>query len=199
MPRVTYVKAARKDNRVCKKGEPYFWWKFRFGGKHFSLTRPRPSQLTQSSFYGAVYSLVEMIEDYEIVPGEEGAVTTLVDEVRDELETIQSDCQESLDNIPESLQYAPTGELLQERVGCCESAIDELDSIEDPEQWEEERDRVAAWDNWQNEQPAGEGEKDHNADEYAEWEGDEPEEPEGFEEFETDELTDVIHTCMDGG
>lgn len=34
MPRVNHVKAARKDNQ----GEPYCWWKFRYGGKHYPHT-----------------------------------------------------------------------------------------------------------------------------------------------------------------
>ena len=43
MPRVNYVKKARKNNPAVKRGESYFWWKFRYGGKQYSKTRPRQS------------------------------------------------------------------------------------------------------------------------------------------------------------
>ena len=87
MPRVTHVKAARKDNPVCKKGESYYWWKFRYGGKRYSLTRPRASQLTQSAYYGAVRGLIEMIEDAG-TPEDNDALTTLRDEAVSEVENI---------------------------------------------------------------------------------------------------------------
>jgi hypothetical protein len=129
MPRVTFVKKARKDNPVCARGESYYWWKFRYGGKRYSLRRPRPSQLTQSAFYGAMRSLTEMIDDSDELGSAED-FTELRDTVRDELETIQSDCQESLDNMPEQLQYAPTGELLQERIDAIDSAMSDVEGVE---------------------------------------------------------------------
>ncbi len=129
MPRVTHVKSARKDNPVCKKGESYYWWKFRYGGKRYSLTRPRPSQLTQSAYYGGIRSLVEQIEDTEVNDNDD--FTSLRDEISSELETIGSECQENLDNMPEQLQYAPTGELLQERIDACENAQSEVDGVEE--------------------------------------------------------------------
>jgi len=69
MPRVNFVQKARKDNPVAKAGESYYWWKFRYGGKHYSLTRPRESQLTQSEFLGAMYSLLEEIQDFTLKAG----------------------------------------------------------------------------------------------------------------------------------
>lgn len=51
-------------------------------------------------------------------------------DIVEELESIKDDLQDRLDNMPESLQYAPTGELLQERIDGLESAIDELESID---------------------------------------------------------------------
>ena len=38
--------------------------------------------------------------------------------------------QESLDNMPENLQYSPTAELLQERVDALQGAIDEFDGLD---------------------------------------------------------------------
>lgn len=138
MPRVTHVKAARKDNPVCKKGESYYWWKFRYGGKRYSLTRPRPSQLTQSSYFSQLRGLVEQIEDTAIADNDD--FTSLRDEVASELQTIGSEAQESLDNMPESLQYSPTGELLQERVDACENASSEVESVEEFDEEEPDSD-----------------------------------------------------------
>ena len=139
MPRVHHVKKARKDNPVCKKGESYYWWKFRHGGKRYSLTRPRPSQLTQSAYYSTVRSLVEQIEDATVTDTDQ--FEELRDGIREELESLQSECQDSLDNMPDSLQYSPTGELLQERIDACDSAISDLDMFDEFDFDEEEFDR----------------------------------------------------------
>ena len=67
MPRVYFVKKARKDYPVgIKKGDSYYWWKFRYGGIHRSKTRPRPSQLTQSEFLSTIYAIIEEIQDVTI-------------------------------------------------------------------------------------------------------------------------------------
>lgn len=73
MPRVNRVNkaAASKRPRICKcgqpiePGQPYYWWKFRFGGKryqHMACGYPRQSQLTQSAM-GEIYAAQEAIED----------------------------------------------------------------------------------------------------------------------------------------
>jgi hypothetical protein len=129
MPRVTHVKSARKDNPVCKKGESYFWWKFRYGGKRYSLTRPRASQLTQSAYYGTVRSLCEQIEDANIQDSDE--LISVRDDIQSELECLRDETQESLDNMPDALQYSPTGELLQERIDAVENALSEVENIEE--------------------------------------------------------------------
>ena len=136
MPRVTHVKSARKDNQVCKKGESYFWWKFRYGGKRYSLTRPRPSQLTQSAYYGTLYALQEEVEDTDISDAND--FEGLVDTIRDQLEELGQETQDSLDNMPESLQYSPTGELLQERVDAVESAASDIEGIDELDEFDEE-------------------------------------------------------------
>lgn len=129
MPRVYHVKKARKDNPVCKAGESYYWWKFRYGGKRYSLTRPRPSQLTQSPYYSTIRSILEMIEDAS--PADPDEVISLRDEVRDQITELRDETQGSLDNMPDSLQYSPTGELLQERVLALDNAEGELDNIDE--------------------------------------------------------------------
>lgn len=129
MPRVTHVKAARKDNPVAKKGESYFWWKFRYGGKRYSLTRPRQSQLTQSAYFGTLYAALENIEDWTGESYED--FESLVEEVRGELENLSEETQSSLDNMPDSLQYSPTGELLQERVDALDTAASDVEYVDE--------------------------------------------------------------------
>lgn len=132
MPRVTHVQSARKDNPVCSKGESYYWWKFRFGGKLYSLTYPRPSQLTQSAYKSTCYDLADQISDFKPDGSEPQEVidqaTEFLEDVRTSIEELRDECQESVDNMPESLQEGPTGELLNERVSACEEADNDIDS-----------------------------------------------------------------------
>lgn len=136
MPRVTYVKKARKDNPVCKRGESYFWWKFRYGGKRYSLTRPKQSQLTQSAYFSTLYGMTEAITEYELADSDDWE--TLKEDISMQLQDLQSETQDSLDNMPDSLQYSPTGELLQERIDALDSAVSDVECLDDPEEYEEE-------------------------------------------------------------
>ena len=68
MPRVHHVKKARKDNSAVKAGQPYYWWKFRYGGVRKSASYPRQSQLCQgknSMFYAAIEALEDVCKDVE--------------------------------------------------------------------------------------------------------------------------------------
>lgn len=201
MPRVHYVKKARKDNPVAQKGESYYWWKFRFGGKRYSRTYPRPSQLTQSAYFGTLYDLIDMINEYDIELGDEGAVEGLRDEVEGELDSLRDECQGSLDNMPESLQYAPTGELLQERIDALDNAINELSYIEEPDQWQDVRDQMEEHDSWEEDEPDridfddGEDGDDEFEDAKISWLDAEPD-VEEFEEFDKFEITELVENCI---
>jgi hypothetical protein len=138
MPRVNHVKRARKDNPVCKKGESYYWWQFAFSSKSFSLTRPRPSQLTRSAYYSPLCAAQEQVEDAtcdsvdSLTECRDGAVSTL-EEMRDEQE-------EKIQNMSEhGLEYTPSGEMIQERYDALEEAISELENIDcDLEDYDED-------------------------------------------------------------
>jgi len=138
MPRVTFVKKAQKPNSAvsqndidrAKLGEEgrasYYWWQFRYGPKQCSKTRPRPSQLTQSAYYGTIYSIQEEMQDaggYEDASDLESARDGWAEQARE----LGSECEESLQNMPESLQQAPTGELLEQRVSAMEAWASELE------------------------------------------------------------------------
>ena len=83
MARATFVKAAAKDypEHGIKKGEPYYWWKFRHDRDRISKTPPRPSQLTQSEYLGRVYGIQERIEDATA----DDSLRDLAEELADEL------------------------------------------------------------------------------------------------------------------
>ncbi len=130
MPKVTFVKSARKDNPVAKKGESYYWWAFMQGGrggpKRYSKERPKQSQLTQSDFWGAVYSLQEANEK----PPHFDDLESKIEEIKSDLGSIRDDTQDKYDNLPTGLQEGSSGELLQERIDAIENVINEMDGFD---------------------------------------------------------------------
>lgn len=117
------------DEIFINKGESYYCWDFMNGGTHYSKTKPRRSQLTQSSFLSQCYSIQERIEDW--CPETTDDILQFVEELKQELEEMRDSCQESFDNIPEQLQDAPVGSTLQERIESLEDMINELDCFEE--------------------------------------------------------------------
>jgi hypothetical protein len=116
------------DNILIAKGESYYWWQFKNSPKQYSKNPPRASQLTQSAYLSTLYGIDEQIEDFSADTAEE--LKDFVEDIKTQLEELRDTTQESFDNIPENLQYSPNAELLQERIDCLESAIDELDSMD---------------------------------------------------------------------
>lgn len=127
-------KPDKDDTLFCKKGEKYYWWKFRFGGIRYSLTPPRRSQLTQSGFLSQMYDLM----DGDVQNLAYDGIADQIESIKSELEEMRDECQDSLDNMPEHLQESSdSGMLLQERIESLDSSIDNLDML-DPEGWESE-------------------------------------------------------------
>jgi len=130
MPQVHFVQKARKDypGQGIKKDEPYYWWKFRHGGRFASKTRPRPSQLTQSDYLSTAYSLQERIEDLKIDPED---LEDVADELRSaagELRTLGNEQEDKIGNMPDSLQDSEVAERLRNSADACESVASELES-----------------------------------------------------------------------
>lgn len=117
-----------QDTILINKGESYYTWSFMYGGTFFSKTAPRPSQLTQSEFSSQYYAMQESIEDF--TPEDAESFKEFVENLISEMETLRDECQDKLDNMPESLQCAPSGELLQERIDEMDNLISELEGIE---------------------------------------------------------------------
>ena len=131
MAKAHFVKKARRPvpEANINVGGSYYWWAFMSGGrggaKRYSLTPPKQSQLTQSEFWSAVYSLQE-----RPAPSDLDDVECEIEDLRSELESIMDETQSKLDNMPEGLQQGDSGQLLQERIDACENAISELDSVD---------------------------------------------------------------------
>jgi hypothetical protein len=149
MPKVTHVKKARKDvpGTDIKAGEPYYWWKFRYGGKRYSRAPPRASQLTQSAYLSALYDLQDEIG--ELAPGEN--LQAEVENIAERLRELADEQRSNREQMPEQLQDGSTGELLEERADMCEAAADELEAIDfdsfehDPEADGDEDEQRDAW------------------------------------------------------
>lgn len=147
MPRVHHVKKARKakPKHGIKVGDSYFWWKTRMKGMkagtmHYSKTRPRPSQLTMSEYFGTAYAIQENIEDAcENVETKED-VQMLAETFRESAEQVRElgeQQEEKFNNMPEGLQQGDTGQLLEQRSQQCQTVADELEAAGDSlESWE---------------------------------------------------------------
>jgi hypothetical protein len=133
MTRSHFVKKARRDYPEAgetlniKKGDSYYWWKFRRGGKHFSRTAPKPSQLTQSDFYQKVYSLQE---EHQSPPDSICEVETERDAMVEGLNNIKDEEEGKLDNMPEGLRDGNSGQIIQDRISALEDAISNLESAD---------------------------------------------------------------------
>jgi hypothetical protein len=129
MPKVNFVKKARKDiNSEIKAGDSYYWWKFRYGGKRVSKTPPKPKDLTQSDFLISLYSIEEEIESFSADDKE--SFDSQKEDILSQIEDLKTETEDKLSNMPEQLQSAPTGELLQERIDGLEEWYSELEAIE---------------------------------------------------------------------
>jgi hypothetical protein len=117
MAKANFVKKARKaiPSAGIQKGDSYYWWSFRFGGKHYSKSQPRQSQLTGSEFLSRIYSIQEQMGDLSSdLPNEE--LEELVRSFVDELRELAGEQEDKLNNMPDGLQQGSmVGELLQNR------------------------------------------------------------------------------------
>jgi len=141
MARAKFVKKARRavPEAGIEIGDSYYWWKFRFGGKHFSKTPPKPSQLTQSNYLSQILAIQE--RDFDRDDPE-----SFVEDVKGELESLKDEIEGNLQNMPEGLQQGDTGQLLQERIDSLDQVITDLESIdmqfEDDISDEEKEDKI---------------------------------------------------------
>ena len=161
MTRAIFVLKAQKDypEHDIKKGDSYYWWKFRFGGKHYSKTPPKPSQLTQSGFKQSLYDIEERIRGVTV----DDDLEAFIEDMKGELESLRDECQSSLDNMPEHLQESSSsGEMLTNRVESLDSMIDEFGSI-DATDTDVDEDDIKETTKEENPQNEGESDEDYSA------------------------------------
>lgn len=133
MAKVSQVKKARKafiaeDGKEVKVGDPYYWWKFKFGVRKTSTTYPKPQQLTQSGFMQSLYGIQEMIS--ALSPSDEGSLEDALQNITTEIQDLLDEQQSNLENMPEHLQESSSsGQLLQERIDALENWISDLEDI----------------------------------------------------------------------
>jgi hypothetical protein len=135
MPKIHYVKRARKHRPKfgIRRGEPYYWWWLRFthlgrGVKQYSKLPPKSWQTTSSPYWRQVLKIQEEVETAAALMSCRGmaALEDACNGAADELECLAGDLRARKDNMPDSLQRGPTGELLEARTDACEQVASAL-------------------------------------------------------------------------
>lgn len=131
MARIERINKARKEQKCSKCGKT-----IEVGMPYLKATpyRQRPiirctscglkSYETSGSEY--VQNVGAIVEDWR---DNYGINENTADDIATALEEIRDQQQNSLDNMPENLQYGDTGTMLQERIDSLDSVIDELNDI----------------------------------------------------------------------
>lgn len=131
MAKINRVEKCRKEQRCSKCGKtipvgsPYLYAEPRYRGK---IVRCTSCGLQYWETSGSEFVLTcgaiqnNWREDY-------GVSQDALESIKGDLEELRDTCQDSFDNMPESLQYGPTGEMLQERVDMLDGVIDALDCV----------------------------------------------------------------------
>ena len=123
MPRVEHRKAAKDyPESGIKKGEKYYTWKFKYGGRRRQKNPPLPEQLTRSEYLQEWLPLQRAIAAFD---GTADELENLIERVRN----LGQEQQDKLDNMPEPLQDGHAGETLRERQEECEELESTLDDL----------------------------------------------------------------------
>jgi hypothetical protein len=138
MPKVTHQRSRNGIPSInVAPGEMYYKWKMKTatgGVKRVSKTPPRPSQLTLSEFKSSWRSFSEEIDDMEL----DDSLYDNLQELAGRIRELGNECEEKRSNMPENLQDAPSGELLETRKNNCESWADEIEGLNKPDEPNEE-------------------------------------------------------------
>lgn len=166
MARSHLIRHCRKSPGDCgkcgvkiKKGEAYYYWEFRYGGKHIRCAKhpPRQSDLTSSDKLSRAYAASEAIEDAvselngaippvtaalisndpvpEPVPGVERLFQAIEDlkgsleEQASEAEDVASEYNDSADNIEQAFSSSSTADECREKAEALEGWAGSLQSV----------------------------------------------------------------------
>ena len=132
MGKVVHIKSSRKEHK-CRKcgtvigvGSPYYKGIINFHPDIVRCTNCglQSWEVTTSDY---VLQVGEIIHKWRENYGISEETPT---DIAEALQEILDECQDRRDNMPESLQDSPTGELLQERIDNLESVIGDLEAID---------------------------------------------------------------------
>lgn len=117
------------DTILIAKGESYYWWQFKGGGKRYSKTQPKPSQLTQNSFYQQTLGWQEQLEEWTADNPED--IEGMLDDFKSEVESLRDEYEEKRSNMEDNnLLETPSGEIVNERYEALDEYYNELDAID---------------------------------------------------------------------
>lgn len=131
------TKQKSRKEYICQKckhtihvGEEYYKIEAMYAATKYRCLNCKPSrsELTSSEYLAWLYELKDNIDHYDLRT-EEGK-----DDLYTEIEQMKSELEDKLYNMPEQLQYAPTGEMIQERIDALDEALSDLDSVDFPDE-----------------------------------------------------------------
>lgn len=93
-----------------------------------SFTYPKPSQLTQSEYFGACYSAQESVEAVEITADCFDDLIGALEGAKSDIESAGEECEGKYDNLPDNFQNSATGERLQNRKEACDAVVQSIDN-----------------------------------------------------------------------
>ena len=218
MPKVTFVKSARKANPRygIEVGDSYYHWAFMVGGrggpKICSKTKPTRSQLTNSDFLQGLYGIFDddlagietAINDTANTP-DWSSIPDDIEAIAERLRELGQEQRDKFENMPEGLQQGDTGQMLEQRADGCESAADEVETaasdlrqkLEELDSEQEEYDAaVEAWKAYDEEYSAWEA-ADDGSDEPTEPDSERPDPDRDFDDERREACGEATSAAME--
>lgn len=136
MPRVHFVKKARKDNPAVKKGESYYHWQRFRSPKQYSATPPKRSQLTSSGKLAQIYDAEDAVSNVGIDTSDRDCllmslqtVEGAIREAGESFREVGEEYTESADNLEEYFSGSQQIDDIREKADACEEAADNADNL----------------------------------------------------------------------
>jgi hypothetical protein len=134
---VHYVAKARKSHTTSVGdtilvGQPYWWWKWAFGKKQVSLTKPTAAQLDKYP-YTVAKAWEELKSRAEEMTSSDEVDASELEELISELEEFRDQREEAISNMEEYFQESEQLESMKEMLEEVEGTISELENIETDE------------------------------------------------------------------
>lgn len=114
---VLFVKKARKDYPAfgVRRGDSYYWWKFRGEERQMSRRYPPRSWLTRSARLARLYDTEDSLPDLIETDADITAAARHLPEVARILDEIATEYERGAEHTPERLQYSSHADGLRER------------------------------------------------------------------------------------